>query len=204
MNKTFYLAIKNILDKIIAIILIIPAMLICIILGIYIKLDSKGPIFFKHKRIGKDGKTIFVYKLRTMVNGAEELKKNFTKAQQEEFEKNYKLKNDPRITKAGKKIRKLSLDELPQLINVMKGDLSIVGPRPITKEELKLYGSQQTELLKIKPGIIGDWTANGRSKTTYEERIKLELDYIKNIKFTNDIKIIIKTLIAVIKRNGAV
>lgn len=204
MNKTFYLAIKNILDKIIAIILIIPAMLICIILGIYIKLDSKGPIFFKHKRIGKDGKTIFVYKLRTMVNGAEELKKNFTKAQQEEFEKNYKLKNDPRITKAGKKIRKLSLDELPQLINVMKGDLSIVGPRPITKEELKLYGSQQKELLKIKPGIIGAWTANGRSKTTYEERIKLELDYIKNIKFTNDIKIIIKTLIAVIKRNGAV
>lgn len=204
MNKTFYLAIKNILDKIIAIILIIPAMLICIILGIYIKLDSKGPIFFKHKRIGKDGKTIFVYKLRTMVNGAEELKKNFTKAQQEEFEKNYKLKNDPRITKIGKKLRRLSLDELPQLINVIKGELSIVGPRPITKEELNLYGSHKKELLTTKPGIIGAWTANGRSNTTYEERIKLELDYIKNMKFTNDIKIIIKTLIAVIKRKGAV
>lgn len=202
-KKVEYKTIKNILDKIIAIILIIPASLICFIAGILIKIDSKGKVIYKHKRMGQYGKTIYVYKLRTMVENAEELKKQFTEKQKKEFNENYKLENDPRITRIGKQLRKLSIDEIPQLINVLKGELSIVGPRPITEEEIKKYGNKKEKLLKIKPGIIGAWTANGRSNVTYNKRKELELEYTKNINFKNDIKIFFKTLVAVIKRNGA-
>lgn len=204
MKRIYYPLIKTILDKIIAIILIFPAVAICAIIGIFIKLDSKGPILFKHKRIGKNGKPIYVYKLRTMLNGAEELKNNFTEEQKKEFEQNFKLKDDPRITKLGKKLRKLSLDELPQLINLLKGELSFVGPRPITEKEIELYGDKKEELLSIKPGIIGAWTANGRSNTTYQERKRLELEYVDKISIVNDCKILLKTVISVIKRNGAI
>ena len=199
-----YAKIKPIIDKIIAIILIIISIPICIIIGILIKLDSKGKVLFKHKRLGKNGKYIYVYKFRTMKNNAEQLKQEFNKKQLKEFEENFKLKNDPRITKIGRKLRVLSLDEIPQLINVIKGDLSLVGPRPITEEEIKKYGKNQEKLLSIKPGVVGAWTANGRSNTNYETRKKLELEYIENINFKNDLKIICKTLMAVIKREGAI
>lgn len=201
--KNEYKKIKNILDIIIVIILIIPATLLCIILGILIKIDSKGSVIYKHRRIGKNGKPIYIYKLRTMVNEAEQLMKEFTPEQKEEFKQKYKLENDPRITRIGKKIRKLSLDELPQLLNVLKGELSIVGPRPITEEELELYGKDKKQLLSVKPGIIGAWTANGRNTVSYEKRKKLELEYTKNITLKNDLRITIKTIEIVLKRTGA-
>ena len=199
-----YIVLKNIVDKIIAIILITISIPLMIIIVILIKLDSKGKIIFKHKRLGKNGKIIYVYKFRTMKKDAEKMIKNFTLEQRKEFNENFKLKNDPRITKIGKKLRRLSLDEIPQLINVLKGDLALVGPRPIIEEEIKKYGKDKEKFLSIKPGVVGEWTANGRSNIDYETRKKLELNYIDNVNLKNDVKIIYKTIVAVIKREGAI
>ena len=120
-----------------------------------------------------------------------------------EWEENYKLDNDPRITKVGNILRKTSLDELPQLLNILNGDMSIVGPRPVIEEELEKYGSNKEKFLSVTPGLTGWWACNGRSCTSYEDRMKLELYYVDNRSIKLDIKIIIKTFISVIKRDGA-
>ncbi|MDO4536187.1 MAG: sugar transferase [Clostridium perfringens] len=191
----------DIISASIGLIVLLP---VFILLGILIKLDSKGPIFFSHKRIGKDGKVIGVYKFRSMVSNSEEVFKNFTKEQKEEFEKNFKLDDDPRITKLGKFLRKTSLDELPQLLNIIKGDMSVVGPRPIVKAEIEKYGNCANKLFSVKPGLTGFWQANGRSDTSYEERVQMDMYYIDSRSFLLDIKIIFKTVISVIKKEGAV
>ena len=199
-----YKYIKRFFDIIcsgLALILLSPFFLI---ISILIKLDSKGPVFFVHKRIGKNGKTIGIYKFRTMVSNAEELIKSFTPEQMKEFQENFKLENDPRITKIGKFLRKTSLDELPQLINILKGDLAIVGPRPVIKDEVEKYGNNKEKFLSVTPGLTGYWAANGRSTTTYPQRMTMELYYIDNISWKLDIKIILKTFISVIKKEGAV
>ena len=125
------------------------------------------------------------------------------KNKMEKYKINYKLDNDPRITKMGKILRKTSLDELPQLINILKGDLSIIGPRPIVDGEIEKYGLNKNKLLSVTPGLTGNWAANGRSCTSYEERMKMELDYVENISFKMDMKIFFKTIICVFKRKGA-
>ena len=185
----------------IALILLSPVFLI---ISILIRLESKGPIFFVHKRIGKNGKTIGIYKFRTMVPNAEELIKSFTPEQMKEFKENFKLENDPRITKVGKILRKTSLDELPQLINILKGDLSIVGPRPVIRDEVEKYGNNKDKFLSVTPGLTGYWAANGRSTTTYPQRMTMELYYVDNISWKLDMKIIFKTFVSVIKKEGAV
>ena len=167
-------------------------------------MESKGPIFFKHTRIGKDGKIIKIYKFRSMVNNAEDMIKEFTPEQMKEYRENYKLTNDPRITKVGKFLRKTSLDELPQLINIIKGDLSIIGPRPVVSDELKKYGTNTRKFLSVTPGLTGYWAANGRSCTSYEQRMQMELFYIDNLSLKMDIKVFFKTIEAVIKREGAI
>lgn len=174
-----------------------------LILAILIKLDSKEPVFFLHTRIGKNGKNIKIYKFRTMVTNAEELIKEFTPEQMKEYKENYKLTNDPRIAKIGKFLRKTSLDELPQFINIIKGNLSIIGPRPVVKDELEKYGENMARFLSVTPGLTGNWAANGRNNTTYEERMKLELEYVDNISLKTDIKIFFQTIYAVIKKEGA-
>ena len=174
------------------------------IIAIAIKIDSKGPVFFAHKRIGKNGKIIKLYKFRSMVINAEELIKSFTPEQMKEYKENYKLTNDPRITKIGKFLRKTSLDELPQLLNIIKGDLSIIGPRPVVTDELKKYGANTEKFLSVTPGLTGYWAANGRSCTTYEQRMQMELYYIDNLSLKMDIKVFFKTIEAVIKREGAI
>ncbi|MGL4656420.1 MAG: sugar transferase [Sarcina sp.] len=176
---------------------------IFILLIILIRLDSKGAALFGHKRIGKDGKEISVYKFRTMVINAQEVLENFTPEQKAEFEKNFKLENDPRITRIGGFLRKTSLDELPQLVNILKGDMSVVGPRPIVKAEIKKYGQFSNKLFSVVPGLTGHWQANGRSDTTYEERVQMDMYYIDNRNFLMDIKIIFQTVISVIKKEGA-
>ena len=120
-----------------------------------------------------------------------------------EFEENQKLKNDPRITKIGKVLRKTSIDELPQLINVLKGDMSLIGPRPVVDGEIEKYGKNKDKFLSVKPGITGYWAANGRSDTSYDERIEMELYYVDNMSFKLDIKIFFKTILSVIKKEGA-
>ena len=202
-KKQAYAYIKRIIDCItssIALILLLP---IFLIIAIAIKLDSKGPIFFAHTRIGKNGKIIKIYKFRTMVVNAEELIKKFTPEQMKEYKENYKLNNDPRITKVGNILRKTSLDELPQLINIIKGDLALIGPRPVVNAELEKYGENASKFLSVTPGLTGNWAANGRSISAYEERMQLELYYVDNMSFKMDIEIFFKTIIAVIKREGA-
>lgn len=202
-RKKGYLFIKRLFDIIMSLIGLILLSPVFLIIAILIKIDSKGPVFFKHKRIGKNGKTIGVYKFRSMVINAEELLKQFTPEQMKEYEKNFKLDNDPRITKIGNFLRKSSLDELPQLINIFIGNMSIVGPRPIVTKELEKYGDQKDKFLSVTPGLTGFWQASGRSDVEYDERIKMELYYVDNCSLWLDFKIILKTFVAVIKKEGA-
>lgn len=202
-NKPVYDFVKRFADIICSAIAIILLSPFFIIISIAIKATSKGPVIFVHNRVGKNGKKIGIYKFRSMVMNAEELIEKFTPEQKEEFKKNFKLENDPRITKIGKFLRKTSLDELPQLFNILKGDLSIVGPRPIMEVETKIYGKYKDMLLSVKPGLTGFWAANGRSDTSYKRRRAMEIYYVKNRSLLFDIKIIFKTVISVFKGEGA-
>ena len=192
--------IMNLLCSFVGVIVLSPFFLI---ISIFIKITSKGPVFFIHERVGLNGKKFKLIKFRTMVNNAEEMIASFSPEQKKEWEENYKLKDDPRITKIGKFLRRTSLDELPQLINILKGDMSIVGPRPVVDEELDWYGDKKDKLLSVKPGLTGWWAVNGRSNVPYPERCDLELYYVDHISFALDAIIILKTLGAIIKKDGA-
>lgn len=202
-SKKVYIKIKRVIDVILASVALILLSPLFAIIAIAIKIDSKGPVFFAHKRIGKNGKIIKLYKFRSMVINAEELIKSFTPKQMREYKENYKLTNDPRITKVGKFLRKTSLDELPQLINIINGDLSIIGPRPVVADELEKYGVNKDKFLSVTPGLTGYWAANGRSNTTYEQRMEMELYYIDNLSLKMDIKVFFKTILSVLKKEGA-
>lgn len=202
-GRLLYNIIKRFLDIIgglVGLILFSPLMLG---VAIAVKLDSKGPIVFSHKRLGQGGQLINIFKFRTMVHNAEEVLKNLPPDQKREFEKNFKLDKDPRITRIGGFLRRSSLDEFPQFFNVFIGNMTIVGPRPIVPNELKKYGAYADKLLSVKPGLTGNWQTSGRSETTYEERIQLDMDYIDNRNTWTDIKIILKTVIVVFKQVGA-
>lgn len=195
-----YRHIKKLLDIVLSIILLIVLLPLFVVIAIIVKVTSKGPVFFAHKRIGQNGREFNLYKFRTMVPDAEELINKFTSEQMKEFKNQYKLKNDPRVTKIGKVLRATSLDELPQLVNVLKGDLSLIGPRPIIKEELEKYKNNKNKFLSIKPGLTGYWVAYNTPDTTYEERIQMELHYVDNVSLVLDLKIFFKTIITVISR----
>ncbi|WP_302623760.1 sugar transferase [uncultured Clostridium sp.] len=203
-RKKVYLAIKRLIDIIGSLIGIILLSPIYIIIAILIKSDSPGKIVFGHTRKGKGGKDIKVYKFRTMYSNANEIFESFTSEQKEEYYKNFKLDNDPRVTKLGGFLRKTSLDELPQLFNILKGDMTIIGPRPIVEKEISKYGDKAEKLFSVVPGLAGYWQANGRSDTTYEERVEMDMYYIDNKSILLDIKIMFKTVISVIKKEGAV
>ena len=201
---SIYSILKKIFDVSISFISLILLSPIFLILAILVKLDSKGPVFYAHKRKGKNRSDIKIYKFRTMYSNADEIFQSFTTEQKEEYYKNFKLDNDPRVTKLGGFLRKTSLDELPQLLNVLKGDLSLIGPRPIVEKEISKYGEYADKFFSVIPGITGYWQANGRSDTSYDERIQMNMYYIDNRSFMMDIKIILKTVISVIKKEGAV
>ena len=186
-------------------------LLIPITIGIYIEKkilkEDNGPIFYDQLRIGKNGKYFKLYKYRSMIVGADEILKEYLKNNEEariEFEENQKLKDDPRITKLGKFLRKTSLDEFPQFINILKGDMSLVGPRPIVDREVKLFGDKMKTVHSVRPGLTGYWAANGRSDTTYDQRVEMEAYYAENFSLLLDIKIILKTIKSVIKKEGAI
>ena len=201
--KSIYKYVKRFMDIVLASIGLVVLSPVFLVIAILIKTESKGKVFFKHKRIGKNGKEIYIYKFRTMVENAEDLIKQFTPEQMKEFKENFKLENDPRVTKIGKILRKTSLDELPQLINIIKGDISIIGPRPVISEELEKYGMNKNRFLSVTPGLTGYWAANGRSNTTYEQRMEMELYYVDNMSFKLDLKVFFKTVLSVLKREGA-
>ena len=182
----FFKRIFDIICSSAALIILSPVFLI---LTVAIKTTDKGPVFFTHRRVGKGGKPLNIYKFRSMVT---------------EYERNFKLEDDPRVTKVGKFMRRTSLDELPQLFNILKGDISIVGPRPVMEVETEIYGNYRDMLLSVKPGLTGFWAANGRSCTTYTRRRAMEICYIKNRSVCFDLKIILKTITSVFKGEGAV
>lgn len=201
-----YELIKRFIDisgSILGIVLTLPIMLI--VTCFYLFGENKGSILFKQKRIGKDGNEFYIYKFRSMVIDAEKKLKDNQQLYNKYIENNFKLEQDedPRITNFGRFIRKTSLDELPQFINVIKGDMSLVGPRPVVKEELEEYGSKKKEFLSVKPGVTGYWQVCGRSDVGYPERVDIELFYIYNKSFYLDVKILCKTVIQVLLKKGA-
>jgi Undecaprenyl-phosphate galactose phosphotransferase WbaP len=180
-----------------------PIMAVCAVL---IKLDSPGPVFYKHKRIGKDNKDLYVWKFRTMVENAEEvLEKTLAEdpVRRLEWETNHKMKNDPRVTRFGRKLRKSSLDELPQLINILRGEMSFVGPRPIVRDEVKYFQKVFSLYVQVLPGLSGLWQISGRSDMSYESRVSLDEYYIRHWSVWMDIYILVNTFAAVIRRRGA-
>lgn len=212
LSKKIYKIIKRIVDIIGALVgcLILLPLTLSIWIANLIAKDN-GPIFYVHRRIGKNGKEFNMYKFRTMCNKAhdmvkdeETMKRHFTEEQIKEWKENYKIDDDPRITKIGKFLRKTSIDEMPQVINILKGELSIIGPRPVTEEELEKYGNDKERFLSVTPGLTGYWAANGRSDTDYNKRMKMELYYVENMSLKLDIEIFLKTIITVLKREGAV
>lgn len=198
-----YRIIKRILSILFSVISIIVLSPLFIIISLIVKISSKGSVFFIHERIGLKGKKFKLIKFRTMVDNAEDMIASFNPEQKKEWEENFKLKYDPRITKIGKFLRKTSLDELPQLINILKGDMSFVGPRPIVEDELSWYGDNKEKLLSVKPGLTGWWAVNGRSDVPYPERCDLELYYVDHVSFGFDFLILLKTLGAIIRKDGA-
>ena len=186
-----------------ALLLLSPVFLVT---SLAIRKDSDGPAMFTQKRIGKDGKLFEIYKFRTMVPDADkklfEMLEKDEKAR-EEYKLNKKLKNDPRITKLGNFLRKTSIDELPQLINVLKGDMSLVGPRPYLPREIKDMGEYYDTIIESKPGITGLWQVSGRSNTTFEQRLEFDKEYSENKGFLYDMGLLTKTVGVVVKKNGA-
>ncbi|NMA50138.1 MAG: sugar transferase [Tissierellia bacterium] len=203
-QSSIYEITKRIMDILLSLIAIIILSPLFLIISILIRLDSKGKVIFGHERIGKDMRKIKVYKFRTMYENAAEIFEKFSEEQKREYYINFKLDNDPRITKIGSFLRRTSLDELPQLINIIKGDMSIVGPRPIVEKEIEKYGVYAKSVFSTMPGLTGYWQANGRSDTTYDERVQMDMYYIKNKSITMDFKIILKTITAVAKEEGAI
>lgn len=202
-GRKVYNLVKRIFDIVMALFALLILLPVFIIIAILIKSDDGGPIFYKHKRVGKNGKSIYVYKFRSMAVNADEIFSHFTEEQIKEFEKYYKLENDPRITRIGDFLRKTSLDELPQFLNILKGDMSFVGPRPVVSKELNKFGDNQDLLLSIKPGLTGWWACSGRSDTSYEQRVDLEIYYVNNYCAKLDFLCLVKTIGAVIEGKGA-
>lgn len=191
------LAIKRIIDIIGSIVGLVIMFIAMIFIAPAIKIESPGPVFFKQKRVGRNGRYFYIYKFRSMYMDAEERKKELM-AKNEMSGLMFKMKDDPRITKVGKFIRKTSIDELPQFINVFKGDMSIVGTRPPTVNEFKQYEGHHKRRLSMKPGITGMWQAYGRKTITdFEDIVSMDLDYIDNWSIMLDVKIILRTFIAV-------
>lgn len=190
MKKIYNNCIKRIIDLMISLLSIIILSPLFLIVSIIIKIDSKGPILFKQDRIGKDGKVFKIYKFRSMVVGAENT-----------GSKNYSFKGDPRVTKVGKFIRATSIDELPQLVNIIKGEMSIIGPRPVltyfpcTYDE---YTKEQLKRFEARPGVTGLAQINGRKGIPWDKRISYDIEYIENISFLLDLKIFFKTVYNVI------
>ena len=203
-----YLFVKRVFDivgSIIGIAILIPVTVVVWIARIVLK-ENDGPLFYEQLRYGKNGKMFRLYKFRSMCMNADEKLEKYLKENEEarkEFEETQKLDNDPRITKLGAFLRKTSLDELPQMINILFGQMSFIGPRPVIKKEIERYGKNKNKFLSVKPGLTGYWQVNGRSNTTYKERMELELYYVDNQSLWLDAKIFFKTFKAVLNHDGA-
>lgn len=192
-EKVIYIFLKRIIDLVCSLIGIIALSPVFLIVGIIIKLDSKGSAIFSQKRVGKGGKEFKMYKFRSMVVNAEELKDKLLR-QNEMSGPMFKMKDDPRITKIGRFIRKTSIDELPQLINVIKGDMSLVGPRPSLPKEVAKFEPWMMRRLDVKPGLTCYWQVSGRNNIDFDDWMKLDIKYVQDRSIKLDIKLIFKTV----------
>lgn len=198
--------IKRGFDLSVALLCLIAFLPVVIGVTLVILLAQGRPILIRHRRIGLHGKSFSCLKFRSMrINGDEILARHLASDPnaQAEWSASRKLKNDPRVTPVGQVLRKTSLDELPQLINVIKGEMSLVGPRPIVQAEMELYGAQITHYLSVKPGITGPWQVGGRTDTSFSKRIELDAEYARNVGLMLDLKILAKTVPAVLRTTGS-
>jgi Undecaprenyl-phosphate galactose phosphotransferase WbaP len=197
---------KNLLDGIATVIILLLSIPIMVVIAIFVKLTSPGPIFYKAKRLGKKGRLFEIYKFRSMYKDADKSLEKILRNDPElleEYKNDFKLKKDPRVTPLGRFLRKTSLDELPQLINVIKREMSLVGPRPIVQEEVKYYGENYAVFSSVRPGITGLWQCSGRSDTSYEERVAFDVYYVLNWSPWMDIWILVRTFFSVFTFKGA-
>jgi len=196
---------KRVLDVMLALVGLILVSWLMVLVWVIVKLNSSGPAIFAQDRLGLDGKRVRIYKFRSMVEDSEQQLMTLLEndGMNRDYYDNFKIENDPRITSLGRYLRKWSLDELPQLVNILKGDLSFVGPRPIVPSEIARYGSHGNMILRVKPGLTGLWQVSGRNDVSYEERIQMDLYYIHNWSLTLDLKIIFQTIPAVLLGKGA-
>ncbi|WP_062206145.1 sugar transferase [Aureimonas sp. AU12] len=199
-------AAKRALDIVIAASALIVLSPLMLMIMLVMKLTDPGPIVFGHKRVGFEGKHFHCYKFRSMATNSAELLQRLLQSDpvaRAEWETSQKLRNDPRVTKLGRILRETSLDELPQLINVLKGDMSLVGPRPIVDEEIYRYSHRFEAYKRVRPGVTGMWQVNGRSDTSYASRVKFDTFYVRNWSVPLDIGILFKTVSVVLKREGS-
>ncbi|WBU58180.1 sugar transferase [Paracoccus sediminicola] len=196
---------KRAFDVIVSLMALMVLVPILAVLGFIIFLHDRGKPFFVHKRLGQDGKSFGCIKLRSMVANAESRLNDILARSPDakrEWDETQKLTNDPRVTKIGDFLRKTSLDELPQLVNVLKGEMSLVGPRPIVRDELPRYGDAAPAYLSLRPGLTGLWQTTGRNDVSYSERVQMDVAYARDISLVEDLRIMVMTVVTMIKRTG--
>ncbi len=197
--------IKRVIDIIGSLALLVLFSPLFLVVALMVSLDG-GPVFYRHKRIGRDGKPFGCLKFRTMILGAEACLNEYLSyhpEQRREWEQDQKLVFDPRVTAIGNVLRRLSLDELPQLVNVLVGEMSLVGPRPVTEGELKHYGAAASAYLAVRPGLTGPWQVCGRNDVSYATRVAMDEAYVRNFSLWNDIVILLRTPGVVLSKKGA-
>lgn len=197
---------KRIMDLVIATTALVLATPVMIVVALLIKITAGGPAVFSHSRVGFGGKPFNCYKFRSMVMNSEEVLKAYLEANPDagmEWEETHKIRDDPRVTRLGWMLRKSSLDELPQLFNIIRGDMSCVGPRPIVHDELKRYGDHAGEYLRTRPGLTGLWQVSGRSSVDYPSRVALDSQYVRNWSVWLDLTILVRTVFAVMRFDRA-
>lgn len=204
-KKPFYEFVKRVLDILLSGILLLVIWPVFLAVAIAIKCDDGGAVFYKHRRVGRGGKSIGIHKFRSMKKNADQLAGLLTPEQLHQYYTEFKIDNDPRITRVGQFLRKTSLDELPQIWDIFTGKLSIVGPRPLVEAETRLYYGKREDLLAVKPGLTGYWQAYARNEVGYQEgrRQEMELWYVEHRSLFTDIKIFFKTIGSVLHRRGA-
>ncbi len=202
-RTSFY---KRIFDFVIAFFLVIMLSPIMLVLAVTIRLNSIGPVLYRQRRVGRDGQEFFCIKFRTMVpDSAQQLERRLSSDSRlrQEWEQNFKLKDDFRITGIGHFLRRTSLDELPQLFNVLKGEMSLVGPRPVVQAEGQFYGKHFEDYKSIRPGMTGLWQVSGRNDLDYQHRVELDVSYIRRCSFVLDLRILLRTVAVVCCGKGA-
>jgi len=205
-NGTWRLGIKRSLDVLGATCAFVFGFPLIVVLGVLVRLGSPGPILYRQVRVGKGGQLFSIIKFRTMYHGSDELLAELFQQEPETrmaFEQFQKMWRDPRLTRNGRWLRRSSLDELPQLWNVIKGEMSLVGPRPFLPDQLKGYGQAYTTYIHVRPGMTGLWQVSGRNHLSFRERVRLDQEYLTNWSLLGDISILIKTVVVVLSKKGA-